>query len=532
MNTNIFKEIELWVKEQYNDVKFTSLPNSILDNLNKEDCLKIMENKIFGYSSNDQYDIKYLPDKLKSDTEIAVLALELYSNNYFHLPDEVTGDVQFHRDLIKNKNIDYEYIFGHSPKSIRGNEVFINEIILLKPLLYDNLTDELRNNKTILLKVLDLKHCPRKVPLIFSFDMKVVSKLIDVVSYQYKRNQRNDNRDWLVKFISKELLADKRLVLKVYSKIKRITLDIPESLLNDKDVVLNSVINNPFYYEKIKNKLKYDQDILIASFIGDHKNFIEFGSKYHIDYSNILEFVKTLKKPINPRWAWEFDGNSGIFEKIVDKLVEIRMFKNDIAIHLASIWPDDIDFYKYFKLLDSNSKNRKEILLRLLKSSLSDNLKDSAIFKDKDNVTADFVFNTYIAPNHLDDKDLILESIWKAPSLFKTIPDILKSDSKTIIRASWLLASLMGCEKRDEELLKSISPDYFNDETFILELIETHQISDFFDKSMFKYASDILKYSDDFVKKAIKIQPQVIHFSSYRINNDIDFQEVLYLINK
>jgi hypothetical protein len=122
-HTVIWKVIKEWINSQYRDTSFSNMPLSIKNRLDKASCIKIMQERLFGYDSDSIYNIKYLPEYLKSDTEIAVLAIELYSNNIFEISQSLMISVDFHKLLIQNPNIDYNYIFGHSSSSIRGNKV-------------------------------------------------------------------------------------------------------------------------------------------------------------------------------------------------------------------------------------------------------------------------------------------------------------------------------------------------------------------------------------------------------------------------
>src|ERR1039457_1881407 len=109
-----WKAIEEWINSQYSDTSFSKMPLSISNSLDKASCIKILKEKLFGYDSDEIYNIKYLPEHLKADTEIAILALELYSNNIFEISQSLMTSVDFHKLLIQNPNIDYDYIFSHS----------------------------------------------------------------------------------------------------------------------------------------------------------------------------------------------------------------------------------------------------------------------------------------------------------------------------------------------------------------------------------------------------------------------------------
>lgn len=525
-HTAIWKVIEEWINSQYHDTSFSKMPLSIKNSLDKASCIKIMQEKLFGYDIYNIYDIKYLPEHLKSDTEIAILAIELYSNNIFEISQSLMTCVDFHKLLIQNPKIfyKYEYIFSHSTTSIRGNKEFVNQIISRYPSIYTHLTDELFTDRGILLKVLKKRVFPDRLPLIFSNDKKIVFKLIDVISSNQKKRNFGNGTSYLLTFISKELLINRDILIKLYSSIKYIRMEIPDYFKTDEEVVINAVKSYSSHYKTLNDNLKINPKVAVEAFKGEHELFLKHISQYKFEYSTILEFVKSLVKPTNPKWAREFPNNSDEFEKIADKLVENNMFIDEIALHLVSIWPRDIYFYKYFKILSPELKKDKRIVSLLLHTSVSEKgmtfHRHQEVFKDY--VTTQYVFENYIKPYYPDDKEFLLHAMYSAPSLFDGIPEILKSDEEIILSTSRFFLK----EKRDQ-FLESLPDSYSNNKSFILKLLETHFSSDF-DDCVFGFSSELLRDDDYFVKEAIKIQPQSIMHSSDRLKNDIEIQKFAF----
>lgn len=525
METHIanWNVIENWINSQYPKTSFSRMPMKAC--LDKETCKKIMQGKLFGYDSNDIYDIKYLPEPLKSDTEIAILAIELYSNNFFEISQSLQASVDFHQLLVQNSNVYYEYIFGHSPLSIRGNKDFVSQIISNFPMIYCSISPELQSDRKILFAALKKKFFSTRMPKYFSTDKKVVLKLIENASVHRRDRYEENGFSFLMSFISKELLSDRDILLKFFTCFK-CTLEIPDSLKTDKEVIIYAVKSNPSFYESIYNKLKTDHEIALEAFKGDPKLFIKYIGKNHYKLKTILEFVKSLKKPINPYWAVEFEGNSRIFEEILDGLVVNNMLTDEIVLHLISIWPNDLKFYKYFKCFSPDLKKDKRVVSLLLHTSVSEKgmtfHSHQEVFKDF--VTTQYVYENYIKPYYPNDKELILNAMYKAPSLFDGIPEILKSDEEIILETSRFL--LKG--KRDE-FLDSLPFSYRNNKSFILKLLEIHLSADF-DESIFEFASKELRDDEIFVKEAIKIQPQSVMYASERLRDDLAIQKLAFLI--
>lgn len=514
-----FKLIKEWINSQYRDIGFYNMPIPLENSLDKSSCIKIMQERLFGYDSGENYSIKSIPEYLKSDSEVAILAIELYSNNIFEISQSLMSSVDFHELLIQNTNINYVYIFGHSPSSISGNKEFVYKIISHYPSIYKHLSDDLFSDKEILLKVLKKRVFPDRLPLVFSNDKKIVLKLINVISYNQKKGSCWENISYLLTFISKELLNNRDVLIEIYSSIKFCSLKIPDSLKTDEEVVINAVKSYPSHYESLNNNLMSHPKIACEAFKGDKKLFLKYFGKHKIEYSSILEFVESLTKP--NRRALNYEDSPKIFEDIVDKLIENKLFVDEIAIHLVSIWPRSINFYKYFKTLNPELKKERSIISLLLNHSVSeDDLSFHSHRKGfKDYITSQNVYENYVLPHHPNDKDLILESFYSAPSIFPNIPNILISNEEIILKTSRLISN----EKRNE-FLATLPESYSSSKSFILKLLEKN-ISIDIEDCVFNFASDVLRDDDAFVKEAIKIQPQSIQYSSERIKNDIEFQK-------
>ena len=336
----MWKIIEEWINSQHRDMSFYNMPLAIINSLDKESCLKIMEEELFDSYSGKTYCINSIPEYLKSDSEVAILAIRRYRDNIFEISQSIASSVDFHELLIQDKDIYYEPIFSSSPSSIRGNKEFVNKIISIYPSIYEHLTDDLHSDKELLLKVLKKKVFPDRLPKVFSNDKKIIFKIIDVISHNQKKVTCWKEISYLLNFVSKELLLNRDFLIKIYSNIKGISIEIPSSLKTDEEVVISAVKSYPWHYESLNNNLLSHPKVACAAFKGDKKLFLKYFGQYKIEYSSILEFVESLTKPSSR--ALDYERSPKIFKDIVDKLIEKKMFVDEIAIHLVSIWPNRI----------------------------------------------------------------------------------------------------------------------------------------------------------------------------------------------
>ncbi len=112
MNTNNWAEIQKWIESENTRITFASMPTELLSKLDKTTCIKIMSEKLLGYD-NRNYKIECLPKHIISNPDVGILAIELFHNNIFELPDLLKLSVNFHKSMSQNPNINYEYIFVH-----------------------------------------------------------------------------------------------------------------------------------------------------------------------------------------------------------------------------------------------------------------------------------------------------------------------------------------------------------------------------------------------------------------------------------
>jgi len=520
-----WEKIEKWIKSVNSRTSFNSMPQELLSKLDKESCLKIMRENLLGHDENEAYNIEYLPEHLKSDLDVGVLAIELFQNNIFELNDSVCSSEKFHTLLSQNPEINYRYIFGHSPSAIRGNKLFVNKIIPAFPSVYDVVTSDLKNDKEILIKVLEAEYLPQSLPQLFSNDKSIVLKLIELFSKKQKEKYFSLSTSYLISFISDELLNDRDILINLYGAVKHIKISIPEHLIGDEEITYNAVKSYPVNYENLDDKLKINHKVAVEAFKGDFKLFLENINKHSFQFKTILEFVISIEKPKYSKWEFEFGFNSEDFEKIVDKLVENNFFIRDIAKHLSLIWPSDIFYYKYFRILSPELKKDKKILRQLLDSSVSEDMlffhKSEKNYEDY--VTTEYVYKKYIQPLFPNDKEFTLTTMYNAPSLFNKIPEILLEDEAIIIKTTRYLKK----EKLDE-FIQLIPPLLREKKTFILKLLKAHRFFIGDKECLLKIASNQMLSNSDFIKSAIKVNPIAINYASDKLKNDIDIQKLAF----
>lgn len=421
-----WKKIEHWINSSFGDIGFYNMP--MKECLDKSSLLRIMKSRMFG-SYEQNYLIKDFHENLKSDTEIAILAIELNLNNYFNISNTLKASIDFHKLLICNQYVEYEYIFRHSPVAITGNKDFVNQIISDYPSIYSSLTEELRLDRAILYKVLEKKIFPKYLPNKFSDDKEVILKLIEVQSFNYERGKLDSYYDisWLLSFISKELLNDRDIILKLFKSNKNILLKIPDYLMTDKKLILSAVKSNPKIYESLCEDLITNHSIAVEAFVGDYKLFLKYSGNYKFQYRTILKFIKRFL--YNESWD-EFDELneefSVRFEKIANKLIEIKMLTNEIASHLASVC-EPFSYIKFYKTLDPYTQKNKNIVIGLFRA-----VDIYEILEKECEMTTKSIYENIVLPLYSNDREVILEIFSIKPSLFDGVPVILKSNEDTI----------------------------------------------------------------------------------------------------
>ena len=491
---------------------------------------EILRKRLFGYKSS-SYNISYIHDSLKSNHIIARLAIKIDTSNFKEISKDLQDNLNFHYSLIRDSEIDYSDVFAAAPESIRGNRKLVLSLITRHSSIYQYITDDLYSDRDLLFLFLEQKINLKFIPLSFNSDKDIVLKIIDNVSkYDEEKtysSYRVGNINWLLSFISKELINEKEILLKLVFNFKNLPISIPDYLSDDRELMLAVVKNMPEYYRQLSVSLRMDHEIAIESFKGDPQLFLETLGHIKLLPDTMLEFITYI---FNLRMEDDKDLNSilngprirnSLIENIINSLINNNLFNYDITLAIISKWPYRVRFINYYDFIDHQLRKDKRVIEVLIASSDSErwNIEPS----EKYNNSTEFIYENYVLPFFPNDKELVMQIIKKDTTFFHLFPSLLKEDDEII-----LLALSYASLDDKNNILSSLPYSLRTNKNFFLKMLSQVELT-YYDESLLVYAAQQLLDSEEFITEAININPISIKHASNRLKNNIDFQKLAFL---
>jgi hypothetical protein len=256
---------------------------------------KLKDDKDVGKKMVDisPYYFQYLSDKLRDDKELAMKAVKGDTNLYNFISDRLKIDI----DVLKlidfkffskcaESTYDKNFTFKHKidrARSLKLFNYFKNNYKTLPINLLLNASDDVKNDKDLVMKIIKLSKCSyRNVPPHLQKDPDVIDA--------FMKNPDFNSRD-----ISMIPNYNKETALRL---VKRHPWLYSHSIFtNDKDVILQAMKKKAYIHRSIlpyiPKSMKDDKDIKAVL---NSKSAEHFSKKYNDDKSIILKSVKKYNK--------------------------------------------------------------------------------------------------------------------------------------------------------------------------------------------------------------------------------------------
>lgn len=327
---------------------------------------------------NGNLDFEKLPDIIKNDKEILMFIAKKDSSEFRNFPDWAKDD----KDIVKS--LSGWGVFENISERLRADR----EIVMLglsgdsSNNLEHVTSEELKNDKEILkIAVSGHSQALHWVPEKWRHDKELLDIILSkevTATYsfehfplEYRDNEEiarkvvNDDYGRCYQYLSERLKNNKEITLIATSKSGDVLSEMPKSMLDDKDVVLNALAHDGWrYVDKISERLKNDIDIVTAAVLSDNRSLEDFPDNFK-DNEKVIEAC--LK------------GNGSAYKYFSER------FKNDrkIALEMSAKW--DFDLGSAPEIF----KNDREIVKNAIKEDAnnfkyigSELLKDFAFLKE------------------------------------------------------------------------------------------------------------------------------------------------------
>lgn len=339
-------------------------------------------------------DFEKLPDTVKNDKHLLLLIVKERSFEFKKFPDWAKDD----KDIVLAAISEDFDAFEYTSERLRGErEVVIAAFTAQSS--YDTIkhvaSEELQNDIEILKLAVKghnqaFGYIPEKwrtnkelIELVLAGE--VSSSSFELFPFEYRDNEEiarkvlNDDYGRCYEYLSERLKNNKEITLIATSKSGDVLEVMPESMLDDKDVVLNALAHDGWrYVDKISERLKNDIDIVTAAVLSDNRALEDFPDNFK-DNEKVIEAC--LK------------GNGSAYEYFSER------FKNDrrIALEMSAKWNFDLG------AAPEIFKNDREIVKNAIKED-ANNFKylGSELLKDFNFLKELYMLNDGVL-NHMDE---------------------------------------------------------------------------------------------------------------------------------
>jgi len=283
-------------------------------------------------------DFDKLPESAKNDRQVLILIANKSSWKFSNFPEWAKDD----KEIIKSLS-DIGGEFENISERLRADR----EIVLLglsghsSNNLEHVASEELKNDKEILkIAVSGHGQALHWVPEKWRHDKELLDiilskKVYATHSFEHFPPEYRDNEDIAKKvvgddagcfeYLSERLRNNKEIAIIAASGARYALGKMPDSMLDDKDVVLSAVQNHELggYIEKISDRLKKDIEVVIAAVLKDNRSLEYFPDEFKNDNKVIEACLK---------------GHGSAYKYFSER------FKNDknIALQMSAKWDFDL----------------------------------------------------------------------------------------------------------------------------------------------------------------------------------------------
>lgn len=330
-------------------------------------------------------DFDKLPESARNDRQVLILIANKSSGEFSNFPEWAKDD----KEIVKSLS-DFGWgVFENISERLRADR----EIVLLglsgdsSNNLEHVTSEELKNDKEILkIAVSGHSQALHWVPEKWRHDKElldiILSKKVDATySFEHFPPEYRDNEDIAKKvvgddagcfqYLSERLRNNKEIAIIAASGAWGVLGEMPDAMLDDKDVVLSVVQNHGVggHIEKISDRLKKDIEIVIASVLKDNGSLEYFPDEFKNDnkvieaclkghgsaykyFSERFKNDREIALQMSDKWNFDLGSAPEIFRN--DKEIVKNAVKEDANNfkHISSELLKDLNFLKELFMLN------------------------------------------------------------------------------------------------------------------------------------------------------------------------------------
>ncbi len=357
---------------------------------NKRKSMKEVLNLIKEKSYELDFDID-VPDELKGNTDVIKCILEYGNLDFEKLPDAVKNQKQLLTLIAEEKS----YEFENFPDWAKDDKDIVLTAISKSYNAFEHASERLRSEREVVIAAFTAQSTYNTIQFVASEELqndvdilklaikshnqafgyipekwRTNKELIELVlagevsssSFELFPLEYRDNEEIAKKvvrdeagcfqYLSERLRNNKEIAIIAASGAWYALGEMPDAMLDDKDVVLSAVQNQDVggHIEKISDRLKKDIEIVIASVLKDNRSLEYFPDEFK-DNNNVIEaclkghgsaykyfserFKNDRNKALQMSTKWDFDLSAAP-----------EIFKNDREIVKNAI-KEDANNFKY-----------------------------------------------------------------------------------------------------------------------------------------------------------------------------------------
>jgi len=454
--------------------------------------------------------------KIQNNKRVIIAAFQRNAELLNWIPEEIKQDKEFILMILKSRKYVPQSLCSIIQKYFTDDEHIAYEAIRISGNFYHNISERLKRRKSLfLLAIANGLDTPNSYSH-FKNDREVVDLIIEWLGgTKMQISKKNVPFD----FISDSLLSQKEICLKLINACPQAVRIIPDTLLDDKEVVVTSIkLNKTFFKDHLESFIN-NQEIIIEGVINDYRNYRLLPGGIKHDYELLLALFKRL--PFNTsfrnmeKYLYEINEYPHEINDILCEVPDKYFSDYELIVTILEKYTGNGSFINsgYYDKVPDELKERKEVVLRILLKSfprekeISYESHKSPFKSDNPLKSIEWYYYNVIKPLYPVDRDIHLQLIKHNPQCLRLLPSIFTDDVEIAF-----LAII-----QDSAMMEYASTRLKNNIAFVQKLL-TESVSN--PQTIFAHCTKKVQENLYIVRRIIDREPLTITMVSDKIKSN------------